>query len=208
MLWKLFEKFYTDSIETIALRTVAENDGISYQSNIRGVYEEYLNQRTALRYLIKSNAVQNQESNELLLDGHKIAACITCALLKVRLIVSKDIDDTQEEAYSLSKSNRYNEQVAMLSGLNCLFLYMTEDTDHLVPKGETVDTFKLIYPKTKYENRSAYLDSLVRGLYYSNLISNVNPLLLSHIFFMLEQYHRKCVELIDEKEYNAKTSLN
>lgn len=190
---QLFEKFYKESVEKIAKQIVSDNQGFSYRCNLDGVYEEYLNQRTALRYLVKSTSVLNKENGSLLLDGHKVSSCITCAITKVRLIVNEHIDDTEKSMYSLNKSNRLNEQLAVLSGLSCLLAYMIEDKECLYV--DEADKIELTFPQTKYPKRSEYLDSLVRGLYYSNLLSNINPLLLSHIYFMIEQYHRKSVEL-------------
>ena len=196
---QLFEKFYNETIEKIAIQVVNDNKDFTYNPNLDGVYEEYLNQRTALRYLVKSNSVKNQDKNSFLLDGHKIAACITCSLIKVRIIVSARVNDTEENMYSLDKSNRLNEQVAVLCGLSCLLAYMIEDKKHLYSCKSSDSEIALIFPETKYAKRSTYLDSLVRGLYYSNLLSNINPLLVSHIYFMIEEYHRKCVELEEIK---------
>lgn len=199
MLRQLFESFYKGNIEKIARQIVEKNTGFSYHENLDGVYEEYLNQRTALRYLIKSNITTDNETTSILLDGHKVAACITCALIKVRLITNERVDDSENNAYSLEKSNRLNEQVALLCGLSCLVEYMFEDKKYLYPQSQVDNEITLQLPETKYQDRSTYLDSLVRGLYYSNLLSTINPLLLSHIFFIIEQYHRKCVEFEDFK---------
>lgn len=199
MLRQLFESFYKGNIEKIARQIVEKNTGFSYHENLDGVYEEYLNQRTALRYLIKSNITTDNETTSILLDGHKVAACITCALIKVRLITNERVDDSENDAYSLEKSNRLNEQIALLCGLSCLVEYMFEDKKYLYPQSQVDNKITLLLPETKYQDRSTCLDSLVRGLYYSNLLSTINPLLLSHIFFMIEQYHRKCVEFEDFK---------
>lgn len=195
MFRQLFESFYKGNIEIIAQEIAAKNESIAYIANLNGVYEEYLNQKTALKRLVKSAT----EQTDNLLDGHKVAACLTCAIIRVRLLVNTHCDDEDENSYSLDKSNRLNEQLAVLSGLSCLLEYMKADDEFLCPKGTDADKTNFIFPKTKYENRSSYLDSLIRGLYYSNITSNINPLLISHIFFMLEQYHRKCVELNDLK---------
>lgn len=201
MLRQLFESFYEGNIEKIATQVVSANNGFSYFRNLDGVYEEYLNQKTMLRYLIKSNVDTKEENNSVLLDGHKVAACISCAIIKVRLIVNNHIEDSDDNAYSLDKSYRLNEQVALLSGLSCLLEYMADDEEFLYSEESDKSKTKLIFPKTKYEERSKYLDSLVRALYYSNTLSNINPLLLAHIYFMIEQYHRKCVELNELKCY-------
>lgn len=205
---QLFEKFYNEAIQVIANEIIRRNSEFSFKNNLDGVYEEYLNQRTALRYLIKSDSMLDRENGSILLDGHKVSACITCAIIKVRLITCSQINDSENEMYSLSKANRMNEQLALLSGLTCLLSYMAEEQPHLYPRSQSDKKIKLILPETKYQNRSTYLDSLVRGLYYSNLISTINPLLLSHIYFMIEQYHRKCVELEDAKNGYNQTPLS
>ncbi len=200
MLRYLFENFYEGNIDKIAAQVVKENKEFYYKKNLDGVYEEYLNQKTALRYLIKNNADNDQCDDFVLLDGHKVSACITCAIVKVRLIVSSNIEDGNDNFYSLDKSYRMNEQVALLSGLSCLLEYMADNKKNLFSDEIDKTKTKLILPRTNYEERSKYLDSLVRALYYSNLVSNVNPLLLSHIFYMIEQYHRKSVELNNLKK--------
>ncbi|MGN9126525.1 hypothetical protein ACTM97_08990 [Oliverpabstia intestinalis] len=195
MLRQLFESFYEGNIDKIATRVIANNEGFTYIKNLDGVYEEYLNQKTMLRYLIKSKVNNGKDENAILLDGHKVAACITCAIVKVRLIVNNHVEDSDGNIYSLDKSYRMNEQVALLSGLSCLLEYMAENKEFLYSDELDTNKTKLIFPKTHYVDRSDYLDSLVRALYYSNILSNINPLLLSHIYYMIEEYHRKSVEL-------------
>ena len=134
--------------------------------------------------------LKGDKNTDSLLDGHKVAACITCSIIKVRLIVNSSIEDRDDEAYSLEKSFRLNEQVTLLSGISCLVEYMADNEEYLYSDELEHNKTKLFFPKTNYEDRSKYLDSLVRALYYSNTLSNINPLLLSHIYFMIEQYHR------------------
>lgn len=192
MLRSLFTSFYCGNVEPIAHRLVETNSDFMYVPNMDGVYEEYLNQKTLLRAIIKSG--DNQDS--ILLDGHKVSACITCAVIKVRLIINKSIDDNMNNnPYTLDKAFRMNEQLALLSGLSCLFEYMAENKQNLYSDDNNTSSTSLILPKTGYETRSTYLDSLVRGLYYSNVFSNINPLLLSNIFFLIESYHRQSIEL-------------
>lgn len=192
---ELFEGFYENVVTSLATTLVENHDECVYTSNVNGAYEEYLNQKTALKYLIKGNVRKSINQEDVLLDGHKVAACITCALIRMRLIASTNTEDDEKSGYALEKSNRLNEQLALLCGLTCLLQYMSTDDTFLYSDKFDKSKTKLQFPKTRYEERSKYLDSLVRGLYYSNVISNINPLLLSHIFFMVEQYHRKCVEL-------------
>lgn len=198
MLRQLFDSFYRGNIEKIAKEIAKNNEGIAYIANLNGAYEEYLNQKTALKRLIKGFNEQKNDL-EILLDGHKVAACITCAVTRVRLLVDTECNDESDNNYTLDRSNRLNEQLAVLSGLSCLLEYMKADGEFLCPKGTDTSATNLVFPNTNYEDRSKYIDSLIRGLYYSNIVSNVNPLLVAHIFFMIEKYHRKCVEFEDFK---------
>lgn len=201
---EFFETFYTTSVDRLGKELADKHPEFEYKANLNGVYEEYLNQRTALRYLIKSESMERKDKEALLLDGHKVSACLTCAIIKVRLMVCKEINDTDEKAYSLSESNRMNEQLAVLCGLACLISFMMENEENLFADNEDRKRVSLRLPETNYNDRSEYLDSLIRGLYYSNLISTINPLMLSDIFFMIEKYHRKCIEFENFKTSNSK----
>ena len=201
---KLFESFYKGNIEVIANALVKEHPEFSYIENPGGVYEEYLNQKTLLKLLIKGTTESITESidedtrNAVLLDGHKVSACICCAIIKTRLISSNTInDDYTGTEYSLKNASRINEQLAALSGISCLLEYMCENQENLFENPEDHSKVNLIFPETYYikQDNSEYRDSLVRALFYSNLYSDINPLLLSHIFFFIELNHRTQVEL-------------
>lgn len=197
MIRTLFESFYNGNVDVIAKQIIKSNSDFSYNRNLDGVYEEYLNQKTFLRTLIKNSDINDTEnSTHILLDGHKVSACITCAIIKVRLITNNHIeDDFDNNKYVLDKTFRLNEQVALLSGLSCLLEYMADNKKNLyIDESDNTKT-RLIFPETSYEERSSYLDSLIRALHYSNVFSTVNPLLLSNIFFLIEKYHRQSIEL-------------
>lgn len=197
MIRTLFESFYNGNVDIIAKQIIKNNSDFSYNRNPDGVYEEYLNQKTFLRTLIKNSDIVDMENNtHILLDGHKVSACITCAIIKVRLITNNHIeDDFDNNKYVLGKTFRLNEQVALLSGLSCLLEYMADNKKNLyIDESDNTKT-RLIFPETSYEERSSYLDSLIRALHYSNVFSTVNPLLLSNIFFLIEKYHRQSIEL-------------
>jgi len=132
------------------------------------------------------------------LDGHKAAACITVALTQVRIITNNKIDDTRESSYNLHESHRLNEQVAVLCGINYLLRYMINKPSQEKTQIFSYDDFKIEWPKTDYdteEKPNHYLDSLIRGVFYSSLGSKVDPMLLANIYFLIEQYHRKSVEI-------------
>ena len=201
----LFEKFYTKNIDVIANDLTSANPEYFYRANLEGVYEEYLNQKTMLKMLLKNDQTSTSTSADAaLLDGHKIAACITCAIIKVRLITyKKEEDDEKKRAYSLEKANRLNEQLALLSGLGCLIAFMLDNEENLNLEPLNNGKLELQLPGTYYPERSDYLSSLVRALYYTNTFSSINVLLLANIYFLLDKYHRKSVELEGLKAKNS-----
>lgn len=202
---KLFEDFYCGTVDVLANRIVSNENhltALEYHRNLDGVYEEYLNQRTLLRTVIKNSKLDVADESQVLLDGHKVSACLTCAIIKVRLLTSPLICDggvKGETAYRLDRAYRRNEQLALLCGLSCLFGFMAEHPEHLYVDPDDHEKTDIIFPETFYPERSSYLDSLVRALYYSNTFSNINPLLLSHIYYQIEVFHRKCVEFEEYK---------
>ena len=200
MIRCLFESFYTENIDTIAKEICKANADISYTPNPGGVFEEYLNQKTLLKSLIKKQKDGTESKDAPLLDGHKIAACITCAITKARLVSSSTTEDSEEAPFKLETSSRMNEQIALLSGLTCLLAYMADNETNLYPAGKEGGKIDIVFPKTNYDDGTPYIDSLIRALYYSNVLSVNNPLLLAHIFFFIEKYHRTCIELDNLKE--------
>lgn len=192
----LFELFYTRNIDVIASDLIKANPGFTYHPNQTGVYEEYLNQKTMIKMLLKNDqSSSNTFADAALLDGHKIAACITCAIIKVRLITYDNVDDGENCEYSLEKASRMNEQLALLSGLSCLIAFMLDNVEDLNLLPLNNDKLDLHLPDTYYPERSDYLSSLVRALYYTNTFSSINVLLLANIYFLLDKYHRKSVKL-------------
>ena len=200
---KEFKDFFDNTVSILATRICDKNSGVNFTKNIDGLFEEYLNQRTSLKLLIKN---MDDPPEKKRLDRHKIAACITVAIMKTRLLYQDNIDDVNN-SYSLAKASRMNEQLAFLCGLNLLISYMLEDPEIDSKIKDTLDDFK--FPKTRYEKKKEnddnneykyvkYTDSIIRGLYYSNISSGFSILLLSNIFFLLEEYHKlSCFTLTD-----------
>jgi len=203
-----FETYYNGSIEVIAKRLCEANtdQGFSYVRNLDGVYEAYLNQWHYMRHMLKNELMRNSDDIGNVksieqLDGHKLAACITVALTQVRLITNANVQD-DDYTYSIHSSNRLNEQMAVLCGIGYLVGYMIEKESNktsLVDIGANDNgEVEIIWPETDYntpENPNHYIDSLIRGVYYSSVGSHTDPILLAHIYFFIEQYHRKSVEL-------------
>ncbi len=59
----LFESFYNGNIEPIARKLCENHNGFIYRENLDGVFEEYLNQRTLLRVLLKDGVNSESDTN-------------------------------------------------------------------------------------------------------------------------------------------------
>jgi hypothetical protein len=199
-----FTDFYHTTICELR-NTMCENiAGIKYIDNFEGIYDEYLNQKTLLKYLIKNEAEAGErnghEDGSNLLDRHKIAACITAAVAKTKLICDIATNDKDSDGYILGKSNRMNEQLGFASGMNCLMMLMVNENSDQYWLQE-IKAGQFFLPETNNTtvditgNYPTYKDSIVRALYYSNVMSGIQTLMLSNIFFLLEEYHKKTCEL-------------
>jgi len=177
-----FRQIYDGTICQIVDGIRKENGRIDFKDNFDGLFEEYLNQKALLKLLLEKD-MEIDTTGENLLDRHKIAACITVAIMKMRLLHFNNVDDHNNN-YSLTTANRINEQLAFLSGLHIVLLFMADD-----PKmKEKLKKFE--FPETNHQSESTYLDSIIRTLYYSNTLSGFHTLLIANIFFLLEEYYK------------------
>jgi hypothetical protein len=201
----VFQRFYDATV--IPLRNKMckgkEKAGIKPVDNFEGVYEEYLNQKTLLKLLLKKEGNEQEKDKNNRLDRHKISACITAAIVKTRLISDVHVNDKKDDEYLLRNSNRMNEQLAFYCGLNNLTAFMADESDANIQ--ELKDGI-FYFPKTNHlvdrkdrkqqtQGKQDYKDSIIRALYYSNTLSGIPTLMLSNIFFLLEAYHNQACEL-------------
>lgn len=171
-----FLDFYGNVVKKLGLRLEDEYKQFHFCDNPHSLYEEYLNQKTMLRTLYE------KKDGENLLDRHKVCACMTVAIIKVRL-VSGNIET--DNSYSLSSATRINEQLAFMSAWE-LFLGFIR-----LHKEEEDRNYKL--PDT-YHNDS-FLDTITRSLFFANQLNSLSTPLIANIFFLLEKY-------LQEKEKN------
>jgi hypothetical protein len=199
----VFKSFYDATVLPLRDKMCEgmEKNGIKPIDNFEGVYEEYLNQKTLLKLLIKKEGNEEDKNNRL--DRHKISACITAAIIKTRLIRDINVNDKKDDAYLLRDSNRMNEQLAFYCGMGNLIAFMADESDDNIQ--ELKNGF-FHFPKTNHSveridrnhqtnGEQDYKDSIIRALYYSNTMSGIQTLMLSNIFFLLEAYHKQTCEL-------------
>jgi len=182
---RTFEEFYNGTIRILANGICEKNKNLVFIENLGGLYEEYLNQKTLLKLLVK-NEENTSETN--LIDRHKISACMTVAIMKTRLLWYDGTDEINGN-YTLRDASRMNEQLSFLCGLNVLTFYMAIEPGVKSTLNDFL--FPPTYQRGETENlNNSYLDSIIRALFYSNITSGPPALLLSNIFFLLEEYHK------------------
>lgn len=166
-----FMEFYDKVVKILGTRFVNEYPEFLFCDNPSSLYEEYLNQKTVLRVLYG----KENKPDKMLLDRHKVCACMTVAIVKVRLL-SSNLDS--DEGFELSNASRINEQLAFMSAWE-LF------KGFIALHGEKQDNnYEL--PKT-YHNVS-FLDTITRSLYFANQLNSLSTPLMANVFFLLEKY--------------------
>jgi hypothetical protein len=201
---EVFQRFYDATVLPLRDKMCEgkEKEGIKPIDNFEGVYEEYLNQKTLLKFLLKKEGKDETDKNDRI-DRHKISACVTAAIIKTRLIGDTKVNDRSTDEYLLRDSNRMNEQLAFYCGMSNLVAYMADESDDNIQ--ELKDGI-FYFPKTNHsveridrnhqaQGEQDYKDSIIRALYYSNTMSGIQTLMLSNIFFLLEAYHKQTCEL-------------
>ena len=166
-----FLEFYNKVVKELGVRFENKYKQFHFCDNPHSLYEEYLNQKTILRVLYD----KKDGKEKTLLDRHKVCACITSAIIKVRLL-SGDIDT--DKNFNLSCSSRINEQLAFMSAWE-LFLGFIRlrnqktDSDYSLP-----DTY----------HNDSFLDTFTRALFFANQLNSLSTPLIANIFFLLEKY--------------------
>lgn len=170
---EVFLIFYNKTVKKLGERLATLNHSFYFTDNPNSLYEEYLNQRAMLRLLY-----QKREGEEkTLLDRHKVCACMTAAIIKVRLL-SMSLDS--DESYNISVMSRANEQLAFMSSWELLLGFLKANRG-------MEKSMKARLPETYHNN--SFLDTITRSLFMANQMNMVSTPLLANIFFLLEKYN-------------------
>ncbi len=167
----VFDDFYSDIVKSLAMRFIDEYTSFVFNDNPASLYEEYINQKTLLRSLYE----KSDEPEKRLLDRHKVCACMTAAIIKVRLI-SSDLDS--DDGFKLSAATRINEQLAFMSTWELFKGFIILHREDKDKNYELPPTFHNI----------SFLDTMTRSLFLANQINALSTPLLANIFFLLEKY--------------------
>lgn len=194
-----FMIFYNNVVKKLGERFAEEYPQFSFCDNHASLYEEYLNQKTMLRVLYEKEDGSKKEDEskaedkpqKALLDRHKVCACITTAIIKIRLLSLKIHTD---ENFKLSNSSRINEQLAFMSSWELFkgFVILNgekKDKDYKLPKPFHNDSFT---------------DTITRSLFFANQLNSLSTPLIANIFYLLEMY---CSSLKEENLEQDKEDL-
>ena len=166
-----FIEFYDTVVKELGQRFAQEYPQFRFVDSADSLYEEYLTQKTLLRMMYE----KDKPGETRLLDRHKVCACMTTAIIKLRLISNTSIvDDT---GYSIMAASKVNEQLAFMSAWELFKGFVRinkEDHEH----------WEL--PIT-YHNAS-FLDTITRSLFFANQTNSLSVPLIANIFFLLERY--------------------
>jgi len=176
---EMFDIFFGRIVTPIAEKLCEKNTGIKYlPDTISGVYEEYTNQNLLLKDLY-----MDKGDNEVL-DRHKVAACMIVSIIKNRVITLKP---NAYASCTLEEMPRANEQLALSVGLSIIRGFILEDS---FEKNDDVrhEYFdrEFIFPSV---NHGDYESNLIRALFYSNIMNNLNVPFLSKVLFDIEHIH-------------------
>lgn len=180
-----FLDFYDNVIKKLGLRLENEYKEFYFCDNPHSLYEEYLNQKTILRILYD----KKDGEKKTLLDRHKVCACMTVAIIKVRLLSGNIKTD---DSFIISSASRINEQLAFMSSWE-LFLGFIR-----LHREEKEKNYQL--PAT-YHNDS-FLDTFTRSLFFANQLNSLSTPLIANIFFLLEKYFE-----VEEQKNMLQTKL-
>lgn len=166
-----FFKFYNLVVKKLGTRFKQEYPQFVFSDNPSSLYEEYINQKTMLRILY----VKETKPDKTLLDRHKVCACITVAIIKIRLLSS---DLKTDNGFELSNSSRINEQLAFMSAWELFkgFIRLHKENGN--------DNYEL--PDT-YHNVS-FLDTFTRSLFLANQLNALSTPIIANVFYLLEKY--------------------
>ena len=107
-----FLEFYNSTVKKLGVRFSEDYPQFIFCENASSLYEEYLNQKIMLRTLYE----KENTPKRMLLDRHKVCACMLVAIIKVRLLSSKIETD---DAVNLSNASRINEQYDKETLIKC-----------------------------------------------------------------------------------------
>lgn len=186
-LWEnAFEKAIQDVLVSIP-DNVQEEYNLSYLDNLeekkKRIWDEYNIQRKSVR----TKFFDTGEDDEKLIDVHKVCACFTAAILKVRVF-----EYTMK--MPMNKSIFYsNYSIAFLTGIHIMYLCLLSDYSKLEDKTlydllEEQATF--YFPETN-KGHDKYLQGRVKTLALNDMYEiDFDLLTYADMLYWIEKYNK------------------
>ena len=162
-----FLKFYDNCVKVIVGHFLKEHKEFKFVDNAESIYEEYIYRKSMLHLVY--------QKKDKLLDRHKVCACITAAICKIRPITSS-IERDQD--FLLENMKSVNEQLAFLSGWELLKAFVCAKNKKKTEEYMLPETFHNV----------SFVDTVTRSLFIGNQFNGLSIPLIANIFFLLEKY--------------------
>lgn len=153
----------------------------------RCVYEKY----EELRLKVREKYFNTGNNDENRIDSHKICACITGALLSVRLISFKVSNENMPKAIAYS-----NYAVAFLAAIYVMYLFLLSDYErdgYIKHYNKLKEQATFIFPETNY-GHDPYVQGRIKTLALNDICGNsFDVLTYADMLFWIEKYNKDLI---------------
>ena len=148
-----------------------------------------------LRLSVRKKYFDTGQEDRNRIDGHKICACITGALLKVRIIDYEGFTKESQEEVPI-KIVYANYEIAFLAGIYVMYLFLLSDFCNegkmdCYEKLKNQATF--VFPETN-PGHDAYVQGRIKTLALNDLYGNdFDILTYADMLFWIEKYNKEMI---------------
>lgn len=151
------------------------------------LYEEY----DAIRQQVREKYFDTGENDENKIDGHKICACITGALLNVRIISYKILDEEMPVKLVFA-----NYAVAFLASIYVMYLFLLSDFENdgeIKCHDKLKDKSTFVFPTTN-PGHDSYVQGRIKTLALNDIYGNdFDILTYADMLFWIERYNKELI---------------
>lgn len=153
--------------------------------------QKLYHQYEKIRILVRKKYFDTGKNEENKIDGHKICACITGALLNVR-IINYEMSDEEIPV----KVVYANYEVAFLSSIYVMYLFLLSDFEHdgeMKCYEELKNQATFVFPKTNH-GHDPYVQGRIKTLALNDLYGNdFDVLTYADMLFWIERYNKEMI---------------
>ena len=186
----LCENALNRAIEDVLLSipsSIQERYSLSYLNNFDKKKEKIFKEYNIQRKVIRKKFFDVGEDRKKLIDIHKVSACFTAAVLKVRVFDYKELEPMNMSVFYS------NYTLAFLSGIHILYLCMLSDYEKSGEK-ELATLLKkqatFIFPETN-KGHDKYLQGRVKTLALNDMYAiDFDILTYADMLYWIEKYNK------------------